>query len=212
MTVQQKEALWDSFQQKECLSAKQLEQFKHYEQILSEWNKRINLTRITDVADIVQYHFQDSLSLGSCIDMSNVKSVADIGSGAGFPGIPLAIKYPELHVVCIEVLGKRIEFLKTVIEELNLKHVSLYQLDWRTFLRQAPCEVDFFLARASLSIQELVRMFKPASPYKHATLVYWASDQWNLEKKFKLLFFRECSYIVGEKKRRLIFFCSTLAK
>ncbi len=117
-----------------------------------EWNEKTNITRITSLADILEYHYRDALHLDRFIDMQQIKTICDIGTGGGIPGIPLKIKYPHLHVVLIEVNGKKIAFLRDLIETLGLKNVEIVDLDWRTFLRQTNMPIDLFVARASLPV------------------------------------------------------------
>ena len=127
---------WRQLQEQNQLDEKQLSQLKQYLQLLLEWNEDVNLTAIVQPYQIILDHFMDSLALTPAIDMNSVHMIADIGSGAGFPGIPLKIKYPDLHVVLIEVTGKKIAFLRAVIEKLALEKIELYTLDWRTFVRK----------------------------------------------------------------------------
>jgi 16S rRNA (guanine(527)-N(7))-methyltransferase RsmG len=194
------------FSQQFNLSAIQIQQFQKYSALLREWNKKINLTGITDPVAIINDHFQDSLMISSFFDFHNISMLGDIGTGAGFPGIPLKIYYPQLEVVLIEVTHKKIIFLETLIKELSLKNVTITALDWRTFLRKTSYPINLFLARASLSIEELIRMFKPASPYHNAQLIYWASHSWSIPVVAQPFVQREEGYMIKGKKRRYIFF------
>ena len=198
--------LWRSFQDEETLSPTQLQQFKNYVLLLQKWNKKINLTSLTSVSDIIMYHFKDSLVIRKFIDFNGINGIADIGSGAGFPGIPLKILYPQVFIVLIEINQKKIAFLETVIRELSLSHIEICPLDWRTFLRKTSYETDLFMSRASLHVEELLRIFKPACIYNNARLVYWASQHWILPKKEEPYFEKEEQYMIASKKRRLIFF------
>ena len=106
------------------LSEKQKQQFQRYYELLTEWNKVMNLTGITEYDEVNEKHFVDSLSIVKAIDIDNIKTVIDIGTGAGFPGLPLKIVYPHLHVVLLDSLNKRVKFLNTVIEELKLEDIE----------------------------------------------------------------------------------------
>mgnify|MGYP001168818786 CR=1 FL=1 len=101
-----------------------LEQFETYYQELISWNERMNLTGITEREQVYMKHFFDSASLAFFLDMPAFRSVADIGSGAGFPSIPLKILFPHLQVTIIDSLNKRIQFLNHLISALGLKYVD----------------------------------------------------------------------------------------
>ena len=106
------------------LSEEQKDQFRKYYEMLVEWNKVMNLTGITDYDEVNLKQFTDSLTIVRCNDMSKVKRLIDVGTGAGFPGIPLKIVYPEIEVVLLDSLNKRINFLNAVIDELGLKKIT----------------------------------------------------------------------------------------
>lgn len=104
------------------LSNKQLEQFYEYMNLLIEWNKVMNLTGITDPKDIIIKHFIDSLTILNKIDRES--KIIDIGTGAGFPGIPIKIIMPDVKMVLLDSLNKRIKFLNEVIAKLQLKNIE----------------------------------------------------------------------------------------
>ena len=188
------------------LTKVQTDTFNHYTELLIEWNNKFNLTAITDPADIIQYHFNDSLALSKFVDFTTVKSTVDIGTGAGFPGIPLKIMFPHLKTVLIEVNNKKRTFLEHIIKEFKLDNITIYPHDWRTFLRTTEFSIDYFLARASLQPEELVRIFKPTSKYKNGTLVYWASQQWVAPKAELPFVEKEIPYTIDNKQRKFVFF------
>lgn len=106
------------------LSDDQVEQFMKYYQLLVEWNSFMNLTAITDFDEVCKKHFVDSVSLVKAMDLSKEMSVIDIGTGAGFPGIPLKIVFPNLKITLLDSLNKRIKFLDAVIEVLALANIN----------------------------------------------------------------------------------------
>ncbi|WP_373230424.1 16S rRNA (guanine(527)-N(7))-methyltransferase RsmG [Cohnella sp.] len=105
------------------LSERQLEQFETYYTLLVEWNEKMNLTGITEREAVYEKHFYDSLTLAGVVQFDQQSSLADIGSGAGFPSIPLAIIYPHLQVTIIDALAKRIRFLDEVTSQLEFTKV-----------------------------------------------------------------------------------------
>jgi len=106
------------------LTEYQLDQFETYFKVLVEWNEKMNLTGITEREQVYTKHFYDSLSVSFFTTLQDKRSLADIGSGAGFPSIPLKIAFPQLQITIIDSLNKRIQFLNHLKSELKLTDVS----------------------------------------------------------------------------------------
>ena len=101
----------------------QTEQFFGYMNLLIEWNEKINLTAITDPEEIILKHFIDSITILK--DIPDNSKVVDVGTGAGFPGIPLSIMNPTLKITLVDSLNKRLIFLQEVVNKLNLKNIEI---------------------------------------------------------------------------------------
>ncbi len=106
------------------LNDRQINQFLEYYELLVEWNQKINLTAITEYQEVLKKHFVDSVSLVKAYDLKKPVDMIDVGTGAGFPGLALKIAFPDLQVVLLDSLNKRISFLEIVIERLKLYGVK----------------------------------------------------------------------------------------
>lgn len=100
-----------------------LEKFYLYQKLILEWNQKINLTAIEE-KEIIVKHFLDSLVVGKIFDLADWSNVLDVGTGAGFPGIPLKITYPHLNITLMDSTQKKVDFLAVVIADLKLQQVS----------------------------------------------------------------------------------------
>lgn len=204
------ERLWDEFFSRQQLTQSQQDHFKDYYERLVAANKLHNITGITDLAHVLTDHFEDSLALRKFIACEELKGLGDVGTGAGFPGLPLKIIYPDIPLVLIEVNAKRRAFLQELVTHFQFSQVSIVELDWRTFLRQTDYSVELFCARASLQPEELIRVFKPSSPYKDSQLIYWASRSWQPSAEVLPFIADTYSYTVGVKERKLVLFKAQL--
>ena len=131
------------------LNEHQKEQLQKYYELLIEWNKKINLTRIIKKEDVYLKHFYDSLTITKIIDLNTEKyKLCDVGTGAGFPGVILKIVYPQLEVVLLDSLNKRINFLKDVIEKLQLKNITAVHERMEEYSKEHEEEFDIITSRA----------------------------------------------------------------
>ncbi len=146
------------------LTSIQKEQFNKFYETLVEWNKVMNLTGITDYEEVNEKHFVDSLSIVKAIDLNQVTSVIDIGTGAGFPGIPLKIAFPHLKVVLLDSLNKRINFLNHVICELGLSDITTIHGRAEDFAKQAQYREQFDLC-VSRAVANLTTLSEYCIPY-----------------------------------------------
>lgn len=106
------------------LSETQLAQFTRYYELLVEWNEKMNLTAITEAHEVAVKHMVDSLSAYDPALFNGTVSIIDVGTGAGFPGLPLKIFCPDAKLTLMDSLNKRVNFLQTVVDELGLEGVS----------------------------------------------------------------------------------------
>jgi 16S rRNA (guanine527-N7)-methyltransferase len=108
-----------------ALDTRQLDRYREYLRLLLEWNQRFNLTAIETPEAVIDKHFLDSLSCAAALDLSSLRRLADIGTGAGFPGLVLKIAYPHLEVLLLDAVDKRLRFLRRVTEALQLTRVTM---------------------------------------------------------------------------------------
>lgn len=107
------------------ITEEKLDKLNRYYELLVEWNEKINLTAITEKNDVYLKHFYDSLTIAKIVDLSKISTFADVGTGAGFPGLIIKIFFPDIHITLIDSLNKRTDFLKLVIADLKLENIEV---------------------------------------------------------------------------------------
>ncbi len=132
---------------------KQLNQLDSYYKLLVEWNKKINLTRIIEEEEVYLKHFYDSLTINKVIDLNKVKTMCDVGTGAGFPGIVIKIIFPNIKTTLVDSLQKRVNYLNEVIKELKLNDIKAIHVRGEDYKET----FDLVTSRAVANIEKLVK-------------------------------------------------------
>ena len=188
------------------LTDEMLEKFQIYFDFLLETNKSLNLTAITEMKDVVLKHFVDSISIVSYFDLKD-KKVIDVGTGAGFPGIPLAILNPDTEFVLADSLKKRLHFIDQVTEKCDLKNVTTVHgraedLGQDTMYRE---RFDYCVSRAVASLPVLLELCIPFVKqngyfisYKSETLQQELGQAKHAMQKLNCSLYQEYSYTLPE--------------
>ncbi|MTI83510.1 MAG: 16S rRNA (guanine(527)-N(7))-methyltransferase RsmG [Firmicutes bacterium] len=145
------------------LSTVQIDLFVRYYNALVKSNKNVNLTQITGAKDVALKHFIDSLACASIIEFDKINNFIDIGTGAGFPGIPIKIMYPRLRAVLMDSQQKRVNFLRKVVSDLSLESIEIYHERAELFGRESRRreQYDLCVSRAVAALQVLCELCLP---------------------------------------------------
>jgi 16S rRNA (guanine527-N7)-methyltransferase len=161
------------------LNSQQLEQFDTYYRELLEWNRKINLTSITDFKEVQLKHFLDSLTISLAIEQPTTsRRFIDVGSGAGFPGLPLKIAFPSIKLVLLEATGKKAAFLRHLVQKLELNEVEVVvgraeTVAHDTRYRQ---QFDTVLCRAVAPLSVVVELTLPLCAIGGSTIIQKKGD------------------------------------
>ncbi len=142
------------------ITSKQLKDLDTYYQNLIDYNKHTNLTRITEEKDVYLKHFYDSLTLVKIINLDN-KFLLDVGTGAGFPGLVLKIVFPNLKVILVDSLNKRVKFLNSIIEKLELKDIKVIHTRAEDYVVNNREKFDIVTSRAVANLNTLSELCLP---------------------------------------------------
>lgn len=180
------------------LSDEQIDKFVIYYNLLVDYNTRVNLTRITEPSDVAQKHFADSI-LGSKLIPHGAR-VADVGTGAGFPGVPLKIVRPDIELVLIDSLGKRIVFLKALCSALGVEAEAIHaRAEDAARLPSLRESFDISLSRAVAPMNVLLELTVPFVKTGGSSLMYKAAavteELASAQNAFKVL---NCKPVVHE--------------
>ena len=162
------------------ISEQQTKQFLAYYELLTVWNSFMNLTAITEFNEVMKKHFVDSLSLIKAVPDINEKSYSliDVGTGAGFPGIPLKIMFPSIKVVLLDSLNKRISFLNEVIDKLELKDIQAFHGRAEDYAKQKEYRENFDMC-VSRAVANLSTLSEYCLPFvkKGGYFISYKSDR-----------------------------------
>ena len=134
------------------INNEQLNKLEKFYHLMIEWNKKINLTRITEEKEVYLKHFYDSLTLNKVVDLKKIKTLCDVGTGAGFPGIVLKIIFPDIKITLIDSLQKRVNYLNTIIKELELNNIEAIHTRGEDFKGK----YDVVTSRAVANVEKLM--------------------------------------------------------
>lgn len=167
------------------MTEKQKFQFETYYQLLVQWNKQINLTNITERTLVYEKHFYDSLTIAFHIPMQNIRKMVDIGSGAGFPSIPLVIMFPNIKLTIIDSLMKRMVFLQQLIQQLSLTTVTCIHGRAEQIAHQ-PMHRDQYDLVTARAVAKLNKLSELCLPFVKPKGIFVAMKGANVEQEVEM--------------------------
>ena len=145
------------------LTEEQRRRFDALQALYEDWNAKINVISRKDIGNLYLHHVLHSLAIAKVIEFADDSSVMDVGTGGGFPGIPLAILYPKCHFLLVDSIGKKIRVCQAVIEALGLDNVEAVQ----ERVEEEKSTFDFVVSRATMPMSDLVRLTRKNVDKKH---------------------------------------------
>ena len=185
------------------LTQKQAEQFYQYYQMLVETNKMMNLTAITEFDEVVQKHFVDSVLKSEIFINDATNTLIDVGTGAGFPGVPLKIVYPKLQVTLLDSLNKRLNFLNQVIEALGLENIQTVHYRAEDGARQGNLREQFDCV-VSRAVANMSTLCEYCLPYAKVGGCFVAYKSGNAEEEVDKA--KKAVHLLGGVKENAIYF------
>ncbi|MDD4035780.1 MAG: 16S rRNA (guanine(527)-N(7))-methyltransferase RsmG [Bacilli bacterium] len=165
----------------------QLNQLKRYYELLREWNDKINLTAITEEAEVYIKHFYDSLTIVQITNLTNKQTLCDVGTGAGIPGIVLKIFYPNLEITLVDSIEKKTNFLKLAINELGLEKIEVVHARAEDLSSIKRDYYDIVVARAVAKLNILIELCIPLLKLKGEFIAYKGNLDLELEESVNAL-------------------------
>ena len=145
------------------LSPEQVEQYKALGALYTDWNEKINVISRKDIQNLYMHHILHSMSIGKVLPFTKGTTLLDVGTGGGFPTIPLAILFPECHFTAIDSIGKKIKVLSDIAEQICLKNVTAKHLR----VQEEKGKFDFVISRAVMPLSELVKLSRKNVSKEH---------------------------------------------
>ena len=190
------------------ITEEQLNKLELFYDLLIKWNDLINLTRITKKEDVYLKHFYDSLTLTKVVNLNNINTLCDVGTGAGFPEIVLKILYPNLKITLIDSLQKRVNYLNEIIKELKLDNIKAIHIRGEDYHEK----FDLVTSRAVANIEKLVN-YTMHLIEKKGLFIAMKGDiskelteevKEKIEKKYKIIEINEFLLPIEDSKRSLL--------
>jgi len=169
------------------ITNEQMQKLEKFYNLLLLWNEKMNLTRITERDEVYLKHFYDSLTISKVIDLNKDLTLCDVGSGAGFPGIVLKIVFPNLKIILIDSLQKRVNYLNEIIKELDLSDIEAIHTRAEDYAKNHREEYDVVTARAVANLKVLSELCIPMVKEQNYFIAMKANIEEELENSKDIL-------------------------